>query len=334
MNIFINTQFIILTLVLGIWGYIRAGWTGYIPCAAKLPLEAATASWEKDACARITGRLVINSALEGGSYKMNMLCSTEYMHDLKGIRNDVNNLIKSADHSFTFRLAAAETLHSIASADITGLTADETRLMRNAMNADSAGTLIPLRNLKSSPYETDLGICSILPAVVNTNCRNFFVSVTCSGSRRSHPDHICKHITREYETGHADYYRLYLYVKDHTGIADYIYHNTFSFLPAAHKFLSSRQFINNNNNYELHFIDNNSSFNICYVILGLRTNRLSSDVFTPGIRKSLNITILSAVPETANTVLHKYHSLNTTRLRGEPFRSSFITICYFQRGTI
>src|SRR5512145_2246637 len=53
-------------------------------------LEEGTASWEREACAEITGRLVIERVLSGEEepYRMNMLCSVESMRELKEIRRD------------------------------------------------------------------------------------------------------------------------------------------------------------------------------------------------------------------------------------------------------
>ena len=334
MNIFIKTQLIIFILMLSMWGYIRAGWTAYSPCSVYHSLEAAQASWENDACARITGRLVISSALECGSYKMNMLCSAESMGDLRSIRTAVNNLIKSDDHSFTFKLAAAESLHSIASADITGLSAEEILLMSNALTADWAENLIPSGDFKSSPCENDLIISNIIAAAVNTNCRHSFLSGANSQGRLFHSGHCAVHISREYETGHADYYRLYLYVKDHTGIADYVYHNTSSFLQSASNFLPCKQSINNFNTSDPRNTDNNSSFNSCYVKLRLCLNRLSFNIPAPEPENSLNITLLSGASKIMNPVLCKSPSLNTVRLNKWPFCSSYITISFFNRGTI
>ena len=197
-------------------------------CGENDPYINSSPSWETGADLDITGRFVVSSILHGSSFRMNMLCSAETMKDFKIMRCSMRRILES-ELCPVISLTAAETLMAMAGADISGITKAEKRAIAFSSQNRTGGNMFRPGSFAESCPVREINDCINMPALATSRTKTVKRIVS---RRNNHFRKICDYsslIQRENEKGHADYYRLYLYVKDHTGMGDHCGISTFPF---------------------------------------------------------------------------------------------------------
>ncbi|HOP64830.1 MAG TPA: hypothetical protein PK906_15745 [Spirochaetota bacterium] len=184
--------------------------------------EEFTASWEQEESSRIMGEAVLNDFREGGGsgFRMNALCSVQSMAEMKRIRErlfaiiEIDIISKEATEESCL---AAEILAVAGELDITGLSCTEKSLIKK----------INLSPLNDRPlHENSFAGGGSLPerAALYISMETVNYSGNGSGTDTSIRNgtsfnYPVQNIIpcRKFETVHADYYRLFLYMRDDTG---------------------------------------------------------------------------------------------------------------------
>lgn len=215
--------------------------------------EEFRADWESEENARIMGESVVSSFRNGDAtgIKLNALCSSGSIEEISRVRKWFKSLIESEKKSGRITeqsLLAAEILEKSAKYDITRLSRGEEKLINSVKSSPLSAEAVKPGSLADSGIP-DEEIALIIPVTaINSTSKTIHYK---SGFCNRHASSSIVSITpgRDFETAHADYYRLFLYMRDAAGnsfSAEIIY----SFPPSYTQLLTS--FISSAHNIEHH----------------------------------------------------------------------------------
>ena len=204
--------------------------------------EEFRADWESEENARIMGESVVSSFRNGNApgIKLNTLCSSASMTEISRIRGWFKSLIENEKRSGRVTeqsLLAAEILQKSAEYDITGLTEGEEILINSIKRSPVSEAAVKPGSLTGNGIP-DEEIALIIPvtAINSTSKTIHFKSVLSNRYRSSSISSITP--GRNFETAHADYYRLFLYMRDAAGDL-FSFKNTYSFSPSNTQLFTS-----------------------------------------------------------------------------------------------
>jgi len=212
--------------------------------------EEFRADWESEENARIMGESVVSSFRNGDvtGIKLNALCSSGSIEEISRLRKWFKSLIESEKKSGRITeqsLLAAEILEKIAEYDITGLSGGEERLINSVKSSPLSAEAVKPGSLADNSIP-DEEIALIIPVTaINSSSKTIHFKSVLSNRYRSS---IISSKTpgRNFETAHADYYRLFLYMRDDTGDSASIKTVYYSSLHFSQLFTSSISSSHNN----------------------------------------------------------------------------------------
>lgn len=183
--------------------------------------EEFRAGWESGENARIMGEAVLGTfrRAESSGLKMNALCSPESLLEIDRIRCKLLSIVesgKSAGAASEEILLAVKILERTASVDITGITISERDLIEKATSLPLSNKPLKTEGLKGGTSPEDLALFIACAAISTTGSGISFEPGILKRSGRINYINKIKP-GRSFETAHADYYRLFLYMRDDTG---------------------------------------------------------------------------------------------------------------------
>lgn len=225
LNLFMRKIFSIAILILWIFPCVKvfaAEGSTCIPGARNFfPGEEFRAEWESGENARIMGESVLSRfrGAESSGLKMNALCSPESLLEIDRVRCKLLSIVesgKSAGAASEEILLAVKILERTASVDITGITISERELIKKATSLPLSNKPLKTEGLKGGTSPEDLALFIAGAAISTTGSGISFEPGILKRSGRI--NYISKiKPGRSFETAHADYYRLFLYMRDDTG---------------------------------------------------------------------------------------------------------------------
>lgn len=190
--------------------------------------EVATAQWESEADEELMREAALRCAIRGDSSAIEMFSTTESVQDINRTRSLLVGFIVSSTAGAAIKSAAIDCLHNIGRSVPHGLSDEELSAIAGADLSLSA--VIPFEtsdlSCKPGPHNT---FCVLYSASAVTVPAVSFSHHSVSGpyAAKFCPARTVQ-LSRENEIDHADYYRLFLYVRDNTGAALYPVLNTYS----------------------------------------------------------------------------------------------------------
>lgn len=204
--------------------------------------EEFRADWESEENARIMGESVVSSFRKGDApgIKLNALCSAASMAEISRIRGWFKSLIESEKRAGIVTdqsLLAAEILQKSGEYDITGLTESEEMLIDSVNGSPLyAGSVKPGSLTGNGIPDEEIALITPVTAINSTSKTIHFKSVLSNRFRSISIHSITP--GRNFETAHADYYRLFLYMRDAAGDS-FSFKNTYSFPPSNTQLFTS-----------------------------------------------------------------------------------------------
>lgn len=204
--------------------------------------EEFRADWESEENARIMGESVVSSFRKGDApgIKLNALCSAASMAEISRIRGWFKSLIESEKRAGIVTeqsLLAAEILEKSGEYDITGLTESEEMLIDSVNGSPLyAGSVKPGSLTGNGIPDEEIALLVPVTAINSTSKTIHFKSVLSNRYRSSSISSITP--GRNFETAHADYYRLFLYMRDAAGDL-FALTNTYFFPPSNTQLFTS-----------------------------------------------------------------------------------------------
>ncbi len=189
--------------------------------------EEFRAGWESEENSRITGESVLRDLRSGkdSGLRLNALCSAESIAEVNLVRGKLLTIIERAGNTAADEsILAARILERAAVIDITGLTENDKKLIKKVSSLPAG----------CGPVKTAGFACGAIPAdAIAVHTAGVALNST-SGSFTFAADNSNKNISgrfvssidpcKGFETIHADYYRLFLYMRDDTGDASCLRH--------------------------------------------------------------------------------------------------------------
>ena len=187
--------------------------------SAENSTEIVTACWEDDADAMVFGNAAENAALNGDHFHINMFCSGESVKEIRYLRMRLADVLQSEISNIVFKSVAIDLLYNIGDSHFNGLSERELGIIRSTDL--SSQTDIPFKSADFSQKQLPRELLSVLTVTAALTGPGFSLCKYTS----SHA-YIKKYkftagirISRENEIDHADFYRLFLYMRDNTGAA-------------------------------------------------------------------------------------------------------------------
>lgn len=215
----------------------------FLPDALKYSAnEEFKADWEREESARLMGESVVNSFRNGDApgIKLNVLCSSGSMEEISRVRGWFKSLIENEKKSGRVTeqsLLAAEILEKSVEYDITGLTEGEEMLIASIKSSPiSADSEMPGSLADRGTPDEEIALIIPVTAINSTSKTIYFKSVLSNRYRSVSISSITP--GRNFETAHADYYRLFLYMRDAAGDL-FSFKNTYSFPPSNTQLFTS-----------------------------------------------------------------------------------------------
>jgi len=271
--------------------------------------EEFKASWEGKADAELMGEAVLRDLRKSGnSYlKLNSLCSLESIMEFDILRERLLSIIESGSSAVSateeIKLAAL-ILVKTASADITGLSINEDFLIKRVNSLPVQYKDFKKEGLSKGvlPY----GEFSLLipESTVSSSGSGFYPQ---QGVLRKNVRALCPSKIapgRDFETAHADYYRLFLYMRDAAGDSFSAEH-TYSFPPSNTQLLSS--FISSAHNREQQASSEHRNENIIFSSL---TDSFFKHPLFPGnpVRRGRYVSFFFCGGSYSSSFHHFYHN--------------------------
>lgn len=191
--------------------------------------EEFRAGWESEENSRITGESVLRDLRSGkdSGLRLNALCSAESIAEVNLVRDKLLAIIERADNTAADEsLLAARILERAAAVDITGLTKNDEKLIKKVSSLPAGCGPVKSAGFACGAIPSDAIAVHTAGAALNSTSGSFAFAANFAG--RNIPGRFVSSIDpcKGFETIHADYYRLFLYMRDDTGDASclrYIY---------------------------------------------------------------------------------------------------------------
>lgn len=187
--------------------------------------EEFRAAWESDENSRIMGESVLSDLRSGkiSGLKLNALCSAESIAEVNLVRDKLLSIIERADNSAAEEsLLAAQILERAAVINITGLTKKEESLVKTVNSLPAGCGPLKTAGFACGAIPADSVTIYVAVAAVNSTSGTFTFAAATAAKNISVRFVASIDPCKGFETIHADYYRLFLYMRDDTGDASCI----------------------------------------------------------------------------------------------------------------
>lgn len=188
--------------------------------------EEYTAPWEREAYAALMGEAVLKDFRnsKNDTLKMNVFCSVKSMNELNRIRDKFLSIIETEGSGETATdegLLASRILEKAASADITGLTNKEKIHLKRIRSLPEKNNGFKTEGFAGGAASQNVAALLMPGLVINSTGSGFSFSSESVHRSGMHYYALKINPVKSFEIVHADYYRLFLYMRDDAGDSDF-----------------------------------------------------------------------------------------------------------------